>query len=182
MSLEFFKRKKNSNPSFRRWEIDSQKSQASTTQKFWVNFNLTTILFSEKISILGNMRCTLRLDQFFMKILFFNNLLTNGQQLLTKFDVKAPWSIFSKRCIKNSWTKLIMFPSTQIVKSYTNPQKYVWSFQSKLGQQVLTFGQQNVDFWNLHKKLNKSTCSLHIGSDEDIFGFSVNLWKTWPFS
>ena len=40
MSLEFFRRKKNSNLSFRRWEIDSQKSQAITTQKFWMKFDL----------------------------------------------------------------------------------------------------------------------------------------------
>ena len=50
----------------------------------------------------------------------------------------------------------------------------LWFFQMKLGQRVLNFGQQSVDFWNLHKKLNKSTCSLHIGSDENIFGFSIN--------
>ena len=89
--------------------------------KIFSNFRLTTILFSEKISILVDMRCTLRLDQFFMKILFFNNLLTKGQQLLTKFDLKAPRSIFSKRCIENSWTKLIMLSSTQNVKSYCTP-------------------------------------------------------------
>ena len=51
MSLEFFKRKKNSNPSFRIWEIDSQKSQAITTQKFWMNFDSINEIESTKYII-----------------------------------------------------------------------------------------------------------------------------------
>ena len=50
-------------------------------------------------------------------------------------------------------------------------------FQMKLGQQVLNFGQQNVDFCNLHKKLTLKVCSSHIGPDQDFFEFFVSSGK-----
>ena len=78
------------------------------------------------------------------------------ETLHRKFMNKTDHAFFNSKC------KIIL---------YTNPQKYVWSLQSVLSQQVLPFGQQKVDFWNLHEKLNQKVCSSHIGPDQDFFEF-----------
>ena len=71
--------------------------------------------------------------------------------------------------LKKTWSVLFKNFHLSFLKDIS------WWFYIAFGQQVLTFGQQNVDFRNLHEKLIYKVYFFHINQNWDFFEKKQNF-------